>query len=149
MKTKKPLTNDNLQAKISSLEDQLKRSLADYINLQNRVEREKEVFATLTTISVLSRLIDVVDDLNLVSAHLQDQGLSLAVKKFDSVLSQFGLTKIEAEGKEFNPEIMDCLETAEGKENIVLKVRKNGYLINGQCLRPASVVVGKKSEVIN
>jgi len=149
MKTKKTLIDNPLQAKITLLEDQLKRSLADYVNLQNRVEREKEAFITLTTVSVVSRLIDVLDDLNLVSNHLNDDGLKMAIKKFENTLAQFGVTKYNPVDQNFNPETMDCLETIEGEENKVITVRKVGYLINNQCLRPATVVVGKKSKIEN
>jgi len=39
---------------------------------------------------------------------------------------------------------MECLQVVPGQENQVMEIKKPGYLINGQCLRPAQVTVGKK-----
>jgi molecular chaperone GrpE len=132
--------------KFAELEDKLKRSLADYVNLQNRIDREKESFVTLITVSIIAKLLEALDDFELASAHLQDKGLDLAISKFKSTLSSFGLSPIEALGKDFDPNLMECLETNPGAKNKVLSVRKAGYLLNNQCLRPAGVIVGKGLE---
>jgi len=136
----------NQSVKIAELEDKLKRSLADYVNLQNRIDREKESFVTLITVSIIAKLLEALDDFELASTHLQDKGLDLAISKFKSTLSSFGLNPIDAVGKDFDHNTMECLETASGEKNKVLSVRKVGYLLNGQCLRPAGVVVGNGLE---
>ncbi|KKR68612.1 MAG: Protein GrpE [Microgenomates group bacterium GW2011_GWA2_40_6] len=143
MSKTKPIPNLDQSIKIAELEDKLKRSLADYINLQNRIEREKESFVSLITVSIIAKLLEALDDFELASAHLHDQGLEIAITKFKSTLSSFGLTPIDALNKDFDPATMECLEAASGAKNKVLSVRKAGYLLNGQCLRPAGVVVGQ------
>jgi molecular chaperone GrpE len=136
----------NYPAKIAELEDKLKRSLADYINLQNRIEREKDSFVSLITVSIIAKLLEVLDDFELTQKHLQDKGLEMAISKFKSTLSSFGLSPIDALGKDFDPNLMECLEAASGEKNKVLSIRKIGYLLNGQCLRPAGVVVGQEAK---
>jgi len=143
MSKTKPIPNLDQSVKIAELEDKLKRSLADYINLQNRIEREKESFVFLITVSIIAKLLEALDDFELAQSHLQDKGLEMAITKFKSTLSSFGLTPIDALGKDFDPTTMECLEAASGAKNKVLSIRKAGYLLNNQCLRPAGVVVGQ------
>ena len=91
-------------------------------------------------------MTDVLDDLNLAQTHLQDQGLQMTINKFLNVLKAEGLQEIDAQGLEFDPVKMEAVEVAEGKENIVLTVRKKGYILNNQVIRPAQVVVGQETK---
>jgi molecular chaperone GrpE len=134
---------DNQQ--IVDLQDKLNRSLADYSNFQKRVEREKEAFASLTLVSIILRFLEVMDDYLLVGSHLKDAGLDMANKKFMTTLQNYGLTEIKAENQKFDPGIMECQVVVEGEDDMVVFVSKKGYMFNGQCLRPATVAVGKKN----
>ncbi len=129
--------------KISELEDKLARTLADYSNLEKRIESQRQFFATLASASIMTKIIDALDDLNLAADHLKDPGLSMALDKLKNVLKTEGLDEIDAQGKEFDPKIMDCVNVAPGKQDSVISVSKKGYILNGECLRPAQVVVGK------
>ena len=135
-----------LQDNIISLQESLARSLADYSNLEKRLERDRQIFVTLATVSIITRMTDVLDDLNLAQTHLQDQGLQMTINKFLNVLKAEGLQEIDAQGLEFDPVKMEAVEVAEGKENIVLTVRKKGYILNNQVIRPAQVVVGQETK---
>jgi len=142
-KKKKPKIDDNMQ-KIAELEDKLVRSLADYANLAKRIEDQKQFFVALASAQIMGKMIEALDDLYLASGHLKDQGLNMALDKLKSALKSEGLEEIDALGKEFDPKFMDCIHTDQGVENKVLSISKKGYLLNGECLRPAQVVVGKK-----
>ncbi|MFA7301373.1 MAG: nucleotide exchange factor GrpE [Candidatus Shapirobacteria bacterium] len=133
-----------IDPQIADLQDKLNRSLADYANFQKRVEREKEAFASLTLVSIILRFLEVVDDYLLVGSHLKDTGLDMANKKFMTTLQNYGLTEINAEGQKFDPHLMECQVVVEGEDDKVMFVVKKGYMFNGQCLRPATVAVGKK-----
>jgi molecular chaperone GrpE (heat shock protein) len=84
----------------------------------------------------------------LAQNHLNDPGLKMAIDKFDSVLKTEGLEEINPLGLEFDPQSMECIETVEGKENLVIEVKKLGYKLNGHIIRPAQVSVGKTSDQI-
>ena len=127
-----------------SLSEQLKRSLADYANLEKRIEAQRQIFVTLATTAIISKMVEVLDDLYLAHDHLHDPGLKIAIEKFVSVLKTEGLSEVEATNKPFNAECMECIATTSGPQGQVVNVTKKGYLLNGQCLRPAQVVVGKK-----
>jgi len=134
-----------MEGQIKGLEEKLTRSLADYANLQKRQEEQHQFFATLAIAGFISQMLDVFDELLLAYKHLPDPGLKMAIDRFESVLKNQGLQEIKAVGETFNPETMECLQTVEGDADKVLEVRKRGYLLNGRCLRPAQVTVGKKS----
>lgn len=133
-----------LENQIKELEDKLTRSLADYSNLQKRQEERHQFFATLAISAFISQILSVLDDLYLAQANLNNPGLQMAINNFETVLKNQGLQEIEALNKEFVPDIMECLQTKKGETNKVLEIKKRGYLLNGHCLRPAQVVVGKK-----
>ncbi len=135
-----------LEEKNTSLLDNLSRSLADYSNLEKRNESQRQLFVTLATTSILTKMIDVLDDLNLAQKHLNDPGLKMAIDKFNSVLKTEGLEEINPVNLEFDPQFMECVEVVDGQTNFVVEVKKLGYKLNGHVIRPAQVTVGKTSD---
>jgi molecular chaperone GrpE (heat shock protein) len=138
--------NTELLEKITSLEERLARSLADYSNLEKRIDSQRQLFITLATTSILSKMVEVLDNFYLAQKHLNDPGLKMAIDKFDSVLKTEGLEEINPLGLEFDPQSMECIETVEGKENFVIEVKKLGYKLNGHIIRPAQVSVGTSDQ---
>ena len=139
---KKHQTTKN--SSVDQLKEQLARSQADYINLQRRVGEQRQSLITLAASTIISKMIEILDDLYLAQKHLNDQGLEILINKFLGTLKSEGLEEIEILKKEFDPNLMECLEVQKGPNNQVLKVIKKGYKLNGQVIRPAQVVVGKK-----
>lgn len=138
-----------LEQKAAELEDRLKRSLADYVNLEKRIESQRELFITLATTAMVTKMIEVLDDLYLTYDHLQDQGLKMTIDKFINVLKSEGVEEIEAIGHKFNPEFMDCIETVNGPKDQIIFIRKRGYKLNGHIIRPVQVAVGNTDQVKN
>lgn len=135
-----------LEQKNTLLEDKLKRSLADYSNLEKRIESQRQFFVTLATTAIITKMIETLDDFVLTYNHLQDQGLKIAIDKFTSVLRSEGVEEINPISSDFDPETMECVEACNGENNHVISVRKLGYKLNGHVIRPAQVVVGKTSD---
>lgn len=133
-----------LNAKIASLEEKLKRSLADYANLEKRIQKQRQFFATMTAAAIISRMVEVLDDLYLTQKHLQNSGLKMTIDKLQKILQQEGLQEIETKGKEFDPKLMDCVDVVTGPQDHVVSVRKKGYTLNNQVIRPAQVIVGRQ-----
>jgi molecular chaperone GrpE len=152
VKTKKSTSNQSaknlsdLQLHIETLTDRLNRSLADYANLEKRIESQRQFFVTLATTSIVTKMIEVLDDLYLTYRHLSDPGLKIAIDKFVSILQSEGVEEIVALDQEFDPSTMDCLQIDKGKENYVISVKKPGYKLNGHVIRPSQVVVGKSGQ---
>lgn len=149
-KTIKSKNQVNFELKIKDLEEKLaqtredwKRSLADYANLEKRVESQRQLYAAMASVSLVSKIIEVLDDFSLAQAHLKDPGLQMALDKLLSVLKSEGLEEINCDNKIFDPSTMECTQAVAGDKDKVINTKKNGYLLNGQCLRPAQVTVGQ------
>jgi len=140
-----PKRISELESKNKELQEQLARSLADYANLEKRIDNQRQMFVTLATVSIIIKMIDILDDLRLSQTHLQDPGLKISIDKFVNALKAEGLDEINTDGKNFDPAFMECVDTGSGQENSIISVKKAGYTLNGQVIRPAQVVVGKST----
>ncbi|MFC1711617.1 nucleotide exchange factor GrpE [Patescibacteria group bacterium] len=134
--------NKSLQNQINELDNKWKRALADYQNLEKRIEMEKRDFVKFSNAALVDKLLAVLDDLERAEKHLKNKGLSIAVDQLRSVLNSEDVSEIMALGKKFDPMLMDCFEVVPGKENIVIEVMIKGYLLNNKVIRPAKVKVG-------
>ena len=62
------------------------------------------------------------------------------------IFSKFGVTPIDATGKDFDPTFHQAImqqETDEHPENTVVSEMQKGYLLRDRLLRPSMVVVAK------
>ena len=130
-------------AKTKELEEKWKRALADYHNLERRVEKDKREFVKFANTVLLDKLLSVLDHLEQAEEHVEDKGLNLAVGQFRSVLKTEGVAEIKAKGEKFDAETMDCAEVVKGPKNVVMKVINKGYKLNDHVLRPTKVKVGQ------
>jgi molecular chaperone GrpE len=143
---------ESLQAQSVDLQNQLKRALADYQNLERRVTEGRDEIAHWATGGVIGKLLPVLDNLEKAVEGASEEekgsgwfrGVALAVKQFQDVLKSEGLEEIKAEG-EFDPVHHEAVDTRDGEENTILEVAQKGYNLNGKVLRPARVVVGRKA----
>lgn len=136
-------TIKDLQRQLDQLEENWKRALADYRNLEKRIAQEKKDFVKFATASLLDKLLSVYDNLVAANRHLKDKGLKMIVRQFWSILQSEGVAEIKAQGQPFDPQTMDCVELVKGPKNRVVEVVLKGYTLNGRVLRPAKVKVGK------
>jgi len=141
-----PADSNNDKERIAELENNWKRALADYKNLERRTAEEKEEFAQFANMVLIQRLLPIVDNLQLLEKHVEDTGLKMIVKEFKQVLEDNGVVSMEAYKKDFDADKMDCIETVECEEKDqgkVVEVITEGYLFKNKVLRPAKVRVGK------
>ena len=131
----------NLEFK--NLENQLKRALADYQNLEKRIAGERQEWIKSSNKDLLLRLLPGLDSLLLAEKHTQDEGVKISIKHFLETFEQVGVKKIETVGQSFNPEFMEAVGTVEGEENKVIEEVRTGYTLFDIILRPAQVIVGK------
>ncbi len=131
---------------LKNLENQLKRALADYQNLERRITEEKSAWIMASNKDLILKLLPVLDNLFLAQKHIQDDGLKFSIQKFLDALSEEGVQRIETTGSDFDPNLMECVSVQEGKENKVLEEVRAGYKINDTVLRPAQVIVGSMKQ---
>jgi len=134
-----------LELKVEEFENKYKRVLADYQNLEKRVAEERKEWILKSNKELLLRLLPILDTLILATKQSKDEGLTVSLQQFLSVLREEGVEKIETIGKDFDPNIMECIETIEGEEGKVLEEIRAGYKLNDTVLRASLVKVGKKN----
>ena len=130
------------------------RAAADFQNYKRRVEQERAEVARLANAALIINLLPLMDDLeralDSVDTRLAGMtwldGIRLIERKFQALLEMSGVTEIEADGQDFDPNVHEAVTFGEGEENKVISVVQKGYSLGGRVLRPALVVVGKKQE---
>ncbi len=131
------------------LENQLKRALADYANLQKRSEEEKKMAMRFANALLLVKFLDVLDGLEAAAASIDSEGLNLVIKKFKDILEGENVREIPTDG-EFNPELHEGIATVEGeKSGEIAEVLQKGYLLSDKVLRPARVKVTQSAGGVN
>jgi molecular chaperone GrpE len=130
------------------------RSLADLDNLKKRFARDKEEYTKYATLPLIKKLLAVIDDLERALVQFdksQDleglaKGVEMITKSLQEVIKSEGVERIEALGKEFDPQYHQPLmveESEEDPENMVIEELQCGYTLHGRVIRPSLVKVSK------
>ncbi len=147
---KKPDKKDEqiktLTEQIIELKQKYLWAKADYQNLEKRIEKEKFEWIKFSNTALLLRILDVADDLDRAAKFINDAGLNMVRDHLTQILKEQTIKETEALGKEFDPNLMECIDHREGMDNVVLEVQAKGYLYHDRVLRPAKVVVGKSKK---
>jgi molecular chaperone GrpE len=133
----------DLEEELARMENNWKRALADYKNFEKRMVEEKEQILNYAGLDIVASILPVLDNLELMDAHMNDTGLKLTVKEFKQILAGLGVKEVEAAGKDFDASCMEAIEVVDGEKNKVVEVLNKGYLLKSKLIRPARVKVGK------
>jgi molecular chaperone GrpE len=143
-----------LTEELEEMSEKYLRLYAEFDNYKKRVNKDKEELLKYGQESILYELLTVIDNLDLALKHASDevstgliQGVEITYKELMKTLEKFGLTRVEAEGKTFDPSVhhaMSQVENGELEENIVVEEYRKGYMLKDKVLRPALVAVSKK-----
>lgn len=144
---------DSLKELATQLDGQLKRAVADYHNLEKRVNEGRSELSSWATVELIKKILPVLSSFEMVIKGVSEserqsgwfRGVELAVKQLQQVLKDEGLEEIEADGQ-FDPALHEAVDTEEGEDGKILKVVQRGYTLNGKVVQPAKVVVGRKQE---
>ena len=145
------------QRQASESQDKYLRARADMENYKKRVERTYADRAANSKKDLLHKLLGVKDNMERAlrygeAAEGSGEGLMEGVRltqyQLDQLLSQEGVTPIEALGKPFDPVHQEAVQSVNDPNvpdhTVIQEVRK-GYIFNGdgreEVLRPAQVIV--------
>ena len=128
------------------------RTVADLDTYRRKVQREKQELAKFALQPLVEELLPSVDHLEMAieASKGADEckslivGVEMVCSQIKKTLASFGVEEIYAAGKEFDPNLEDCVSHEPNEsvaENKVVKVTRAGYTYNGRLLRPASVIV--------
>jgi molecular chaperone GrpE len=139
------------ETELLNLENQLKRALADYQNLEKRIAEEKQTWIRLANKDFIVRILPTLDHLDTAFKGAKEggenspwlSGVELAVGEFRKILQEEGLEPVQCES--FNPNVHEAIGIQEGPDGKILDVTQMGYTLNGKLIRPAKVIVGKSA----
>ena len=142
---------DDSQAKSQEYLDAWQRERADFINFRRRNEQEKAEAGQYGAGEMVKKFLSGIDDLERALAHRREgdawaDGIELVYRKFLAILDAEGVTRIEAEGKPFDPMVHEAIlqEASESHESgTVIAVLQQGYKHKERVLRPALVKVAQ------
>lgn len=135
---------DERDQSFEELENQLKRAVADYKNLERRAEEERREVIRYANKDLIINLLPAFDALFLAAKFTQDQGVKLTAQRILEVLRENGIEKVETNNVQFNAEEMECVEVVPGEKDKVIEEIRPGFKIYGKLIRPANVKVGGK-----
>jgi molecular chaperone GrpE len=146
----------SFEEQVKELEDQLLRAKAEVQNVR-RIAAQEVTKARLFGIESLAKeFLSVADNLersidicseeeNLVIK----EGLELTLKNLESALKSSSIEPIDLTTKDFDPEKHEAISLLEDdtlEPNTIIDVVQKGYTILDRTLRPAKVVVSRKSQ---
>lgn len=147
---------DEARAKAEENWNNLVRLQAEMDNLRKRTTRDIEHAHKYALEKFVNELLPVIDSLELGISAAEDstgdeagslrEGMELTLKKFQDVMSKFGVEPIDPQGEKFNPELHEAVSMQESNEyesNTVMSVVQKGYTLNDRLVRAAMVVVAK------
>ncbi len=140
--------DDTVHNELESIKGMLARTLADYDNLKRRTEEEKISWTKFSSLSIISRLLPIMDMLEKAQEHLKDSGLAIAILEFKKVFIEEGLEEVNPKiGSEFDEGTQEVIEVVDGKvDNMISEVVVTGWKYkDGNVVRHAKVKVSRSS----
>ncbi len=150
--------NEKLQKTVNRLQssadksdtylNQLVAMKNDFESYKRRMKFNGEQAKQEGVAQVVAKLIDICDNFELASQHLDGDNLKafqMVHQQFVQVLASFGVVEMDVKGKPFDCMTMEALsklDRGEQNKDLVVEVYKNGYVMGDKVLRYAQVIVG-------
>lgn len=149
--------NLELETRLSQVLVSYRKSEEETQRVRERLERERERRLALDKQRLFRKLLEPMDNLerSVTAAAMAGDGSPLALgveMVWRQMLEGFqasGLTRFDPVGQAFDPELHEALgvlpaENAE-QDGLVLQTELAGYVLDGELLRAARVLVGRKA----
>jgi len=145
------------EQKLGVCQEKLKHALADFQNLERKTKLDIENGVNLKIDKFMLGFLSIYDDFILAKKVLNDEkidvsGLESIVKNMNSLLSEYGVTKINALGEIFNPNFHEAVSVVEDSsldEDTITKEIRKGYISQNRVIRPTIVEISKKLKLDN
>jgi len=151
----KILLEKNSQS-LTICEERLKRSLADYQNLERKTKSDIENGVNIKIDKFMVNFLQIYDDLVraknvLVNEKINVEGLEGILRNMDSLLEQYNIVPMGALGEIFNPNLHEAISVIEDEtvdEDTITKEVRKGYISHNRVIRPAIVEISKKPKFV-
>lgn len=145
---------EQLEAQAAEYLDGWQRARAEFVNYKKRVERERAESRARIAAELLTRYLDVLDDLDRTITEMPEDiadtpwshGLQMVYQKMQLLLESEGVETIDALGESFDPNFHEAISFEESEdydEGQVVDVIQKGYMLGERVLRPAMVRIAK------
>lgn len=140
---------------LASCEEKLKRSLADFQNLQKKINTDIQNGVNAKIDQFMKNFLPIYDDFNrakksMIEENVNVAGLESVLKNVDSLLSEYGVTPINALGEIFDPNLHEAVSIVEDPtldDGTITKEIRKGYISQNRVIRPTIVEISKKSNL--
>jgi molecular chaperone GrpE len=141
---------EDLQNKISSLEEGWRRTQADFDNYRKRTETQKLEMIDFAKADFMAQITPVLDNFRRAFEHLDISdpkiaGIKQIEKQLEDILSNEGLKKIDTTG-EFNPNLHEAISyenNADIPTDHIIAEAESGWEFGERIIKPAKVRVSK------
>ena len=144
-----------LESEVQELKNELLRAMAEAQTIQRRMRENHEQSMKFATEPLVQEILPVLDNFDRTIKAFQEgasteklvAGVQQVNRQLQNALGSVNVQKIEAEGKQFDPELHEALATLDSEEhepNTVLVEIESGYKMSDRVIRPAKVQVSKK-----
>ncbi len=141
----------DLEERIQDQDYTILRQRADVDNYRKQLDKEKEDFVKCANKDIILDLLEVADNFERALPLLRKKdpesarGMDIVYKHLMKTLEKYGLCRIEAMGKKFDPGYHEAFlqEETEGPEGMVLEELQRGYLLKDKVIRHSKVKVSK------
>ena len=155
-----------VEQKLKETEDKLLRSLAEIENQRRRFEKEIKDAFEFGSFNFAKESLAILDNLQRAKIAIKNdevlksnkdldkflENISIIEKDLISIFVKNRITKIEAKGKKFDPNLhqaMTEIEDDKSEVGTVIQEIQDGYMLGERLLRPALVGVAKKKKSKN
>ena len=142
------LSIDDSNNNMLELDSMVKRAHADHQNYKKRKESQIELNKNRVVESILVKLFDLRDGLNILLDQNQDEsnlsGINAIMSHLDSILFSENISLIIPEiGDKTDPNLHEVLSHIQGIQNpdTIESIIRVGYMSESKILRPAQVIV--------
>ena len=174
LQSDKPLNADKeheakektVEEKLNESEEKLLRSLAEIENQRRRFEKEIKDAFEFGSFNFAKESLAILDNLQRAKIAIKNdedlksnkdlnkflENISIIEKDLISIFEKNRITKIEAKGRKFDPNLHQAMTEVEDDQSevgTVIQEIQNGYMLGDRLLRPALVAVAKKKKPKN
>ena len=146
---------EEAQQMVREEKDKYLRLSAEFDNYRKRTLKEKAELIKNGGEKTLTAILPVLDDFERALKNMETseetkamkEGVELIFNKFQKILGQEGLQKIETEGKEFDTDFHEAIALipapSEDLKGKILDCVQTGYMLNEKVIRHAKVAVAQ------
>lgn len=142
--------NEHLGELVEKAKEKLESLSSEYENYRRRTTLEKQSLGTETTCKAVKALLPALDNLERAMPFAESNpdsfktGVGMTLNQLVDAFKSLGVEEIEAEGKEFDPnlhEVMMHEEDPEKGDSIITGVLQKGYKLGDKVIRHSAVKV--------